>query len=74
MPCGRCNGTGYEQVYDTVEYWGANVSMPTWIACRMCLERGICPVCDEEKLVFEPSTKSKYLDLARCTGCGWQEE
>lgn len=35
--CPSCHGEG--TVYDSVEYWGANVSMPS--LCETCIERAI---------------------------------
>jgi hypothetical protein len=67
--CRKCNGWGSKTVYDSIEAWGANCSMPSEEPCPDCLEKDLCPRCgvlmglDWENITY-----------AACPHCGWSEE
>jgi hypothetical protein len=68
MTCERCNGTGTETVYDSVDYGSARVSMPTGIECRACLEKGLCPKC------LGPLVYVNGVGSCSDSDCGWHDE
>jgi len=66
-PCPVCGGSGFITHYDSVEWWGAMVSMPTTEACECWVSAQRCPRgCPKGSLEWNTAE-----DEAHCLNCGW---
>lgn len=69
--CKSCEGTGFYETRDSVEFWGAMVSMSGSEPCPNCTEKGLCPLCGEKPFGDDDDAFNEWLDSQNpCPRCG----